>query len=250
MPQQYELLAGRNVVREALVARRRRFRQVLLADNLAPSDIINDISRICREQSIKLQLVSRDSLDRLSPAVKHQGVIAEATPYPYVEPEDILQAAASSGQMPFVLVLDNLQDPQNVGSLLRTAEAVGVHGAILHHQHAVSITPAVSRASAGAVEHLKVAEQTNLAFALRWLKQNGLWIIGVEEHPRAQDYRTIAYNMPLALVIGSEGSGIRRLTLKECDLVASIPMVGQIHSLNAAIAGSLLLYQVYNYRTQ
>jgi len=246
---QSEFLAGRNAVREALVAKRRRITRVLLSESAASRDIVREINRICQDQKINLQTVPREELDRLSPAVRHQGVLAEVSPYPYVAPEDILEKASANASMPFILVLDNVQDPQNVGSLLRTAEAVGVHGVIIHSQHAVGITPAVSRASAGAVEHLLITEQTNLASILRWLKLKGIWIIGVEEHPRAQDYRLIKYDMPLALVVGSEGSGLRRLTVEECDFIAAIPMIGRIHSLNVAVAGSLLLYQVFNYRS-
>ena len=250
MPVQSEFLAGWNAVREALLARRRKITRVMMSESAASREIVHEINRLCQEQHIALQQAPRETLDRLVPGIRHQGVLAEVSPYPYVEPEDILDAAQVSGRMPFILVLDNLQDPQNVGSLLRTAESVGVHGVIIHTQHAVGITPAVSRASAGAVEHLAIAEQTNLASTLRWLKQKGIWIIGVEEHPQAQDYRVIKYDMPLALVVGSEGSGLRRLTIVECDFIASIPMVGRIHSLNAAVAGSLLLYQVFNSRSE
>ena len=132
--------------------------------------------------------------------------MAEVSAYPYVTLEDILATAQTQNQAPFILILDNLQDPQNVGSLLRTAEAVGVHGVIVMTQRAVGITPAVSRASAGAVEHLAIAQMTNLAHTLRWLKERGVWIVGVEEHPQAQDYRALAYDMPLALIVGSEGA--------------------------------------------
>ncbi|MCE5258112.1 MAG: 23S rRNA (guanosine(2251)-2'-O)-methyltransferase RlmB [Chloroflexi bacterium] len=246
MPEQSEFLAGRNAVHEALLAGRRRFIRVIISEGVVARDILYEITKLCQERRIALQQLPRETLDRLSPEIRHQGVLAEVSSYPYVEPEDLLNAAKTSGRAPFMLVLDNLQDPQNVGSLLRTAEAVGVHGVFIHAQHAVGITPAVSRASAGAVEHLAVAEQTNLASTLRWLKQKGIWIIGVEEHPQAQDYRALKYDMPLALVVGSEGSGLRRLTIEECDFIASIPMVGKIHSLNAAVAGSLLLYQVFN----
>ncbi|MHB9033176.1 MAG: 23S rRNA (guanosine(2251)-2'-O)-methyltransferase RlmB [Anaerolineae bacterium] len=244
MPVLREFLAGRNSVREALLAKRRRIYRVLLAESVAPREIVLEISRLCQEQHVPLQSASRDALDQVSPEVRHQGVIAEATAYPYAELEEVLSRAKSGDTLPFILVLDNLQDPQNVGSLLRTAEAVGVHGVVVHAQHAAGITPAVSRASAGAVEHLAIAAQTNLAQTLRLLKHNGIWIVGVEEHPKAQNYLAIHYDMPLALVVGSEGSGLRRLTIEECDFIASIPMLGKIKSLNASVAGSLVLYQV------
>jgi 23S rRNA (guanosine2251-2'-O)-methyltransferase len=248
MPVFFEILSGRNSVREVLLAKRRRVSKVLIAEGTTSRDIVAELTMLCQDAHVPLQLLPRETLDHQSPDLRHQGVLAEVSAYPYVTIEDILANAQTHGQAPFVLILDNLQDPQNVGSLLRTAEAVGVHGVIVLTQRAVGITPAVSRASAGAVEHLAIAQMTNLAQTLRWLKERGVWIVGVEEHPRAQDYRTLEYDMPLALIVGSEGNGLRRLTVEECDYIVRIPMQGLIHSLNVSVAGSLLLYQVLTNR--
>ena len=248
MPAPREFLAGRNAVREALVARRRRIYRVLLAEGLATREILDEITRLCSTAGIPQTLMPRASLDALSAGVRHQGVLAEVAPYPYSSLTEILERAQTAQQLAFILVLDNLQDPQNVGSLLRSAEATGVHGVVVHAQQAVGITPAVSRASVGAVEHLHISAETNLAQTLRWLKGQGVWIVGVEEDARAEDYRSLSYDMPLALVVGSEGAGLRRLTLELCDFVVRIPMLGQVHSLNAAIASSLVLYQAASAR--
>lgn len=248
MPVFFEILSGRNAVREVLLAKRRRVTKILIAEGVTSKDIVAELTLLCHNAHVPLQLLPREALDRQSPELRHQGVLAEVSAYPYVTLEDIISKAQTRGQAPFILILDNLQDPQNVGSLLRTAEAVGIHGVIVMTQRAVGITPAVSRASAGAVEHLAIAQMTNLAQTLRWLKERGVWIVGVEEHPQAQDYRALAYDMPLALIVGSEGSGLRRLTVEECDYIVRIPMHGLIHSLNVSVAGSLLLYQVLTSR--
>jgi 23S rRNA (guanosine2251-2'-O)-methyltransferase len=248
MPMFFEILSGRNAVREALLAKRRRITKVLVAESVTSKDVVAELTSLCQDAHVPLQALPREALDRQSPELRHQGVLAEVSAYPYVSLEDLLLKAQTQNQAAFILILDNLQDPQNVGSLLRTAEAVGVQGVIVMTQRAVGITPAVSRASAGAVEHLAIAQMTNLAQTLRWLKERGVWIVGVEEHPQAQDYRNLAYDMPLALVVGSEGSGLRRLTIDECDYIVRIPMHGLIHSLNVSVAGSLLLYQVLTSR--
>jgi len=166
----------------------------------------------------------------------------------YVEIDDILAPAREGGEMPFVLALDSLQDPQNVGSLMRTAEAVGVHGVILPDRRAVGVTPAVSRASAGAVEHLQVAMVKNLVRALDELKERGLWIAGGEDHPEAVDYTGVDLNRPLALVLGSEGRGMRRLVAERCDFLLRIPMRGRVGSLNVSVAGGILLYRAWHAR--
>jgi 23S rRNA (guanosine2251-2'-O)-methyltransferase len=146
------------------------------------------------------------------------------------------------------LILDSLQDPQNLGTLLRTAEVVGAHGVIIPRHRAAEITPAVCNASAGAVEHLLVAQVTNLVRTMEELKEGGVWIVAVENLPEAKDYRSVDLNMPLALVVGSEGHGLSRLVRERCDLWIKLPMRGKIHSLNAAVAGSIALYEAWQQR--
>lgn len=245
-----EILAGRNSVREALLARRRWIHQLILAEGVGEKGVVEEILQLAREAGVPVEHARRQEVDRWGNELKTQGVIARASAYPYVEVADILKLAQERGEPPFILVLDSLQDPQNVGALLRTAEAVGVHGVILPERRAVGITPAVSRASAGAVEWLAVALVTNLARTLDGLKEQGVWVVGVEDRPEAQDYRRVDLNMPLALVLGSEGRGTRRLVMEKCDLVVRIPMRGHVGSLNVSVAGSLLLYQAWNARSR
>ncbi len=231
-----EILAGRNAVHEVLVAQRRRVYKVICAEGAGEKGTLAAILRLCRERGISVITAQRQELDRLSDALSHQGVLAEVSPFPYATWDDLLAAADRRGEPPFLLALDGLQDPQNVGTLLRTAEAVGVHGVILRERRAVDITPAVSRASAGV---------TNLVQTFEALKRAGVWIVGVEDHPNAQDYRQVDLNLPLALVVGSEGEGLRRLTAERCDLLVRLPMRGKIGSLNVAVAGSIVLYQAW-----
>ncbi|HHX65827.1 MAG TPA: 23S rRNA (guanosine(2251)-2'-O)-methyltransferase RlmB [Chloroflexi bacterium] len=243
-----ENLVGRNPVHEALRAGRRRIERVLLAEGVAEKGTVEHIVALCRQRRVAIERVSKQEIDRLSGDVLHQGVAAHVSPYPYVEIDDILAPAREGGEMPFVLALDSLQDPQNVGSLMRTAEAVGVHGVILPDRRAVGVTPAVSRASAGAVEHLQVAMVKNLVRTLDELKERGLWIAGGEDHPEAVDYTGVDLNRPLALVLGSEGRGMRRLVAERCDFLLRIPMRGRVGSLNVSVAGGILLYRAWHAR--
>lgn len=243
-----EVLVGRNAVREALLARRRRVRRVLLAEGAQDHGAVEEILALCGEASVPVERVPRIALDRLGAELTHQGVAAHVSPYPYADLDDVMGRAEERGELPFVLALDSLQDPQNVGSLLRTAEAVGVHGVIVPERRAAGVTPAVSRASAGAVEHLLVAQVTNLVRALEELKERGVWVVGVEDEPTAQDYRRVDLNMPLALVVGGEGPGMRRLVVETCDLLVRLPMRGRIGSLNVSVAGSIVLYQAWSAR--
>lgn len=244
-----ELLVGRNVVREVLLARRRRIERVFLAEGVREkAPVIEDIQQLCSQEGISVVRLRRDELERLAEGLEHQGVAAQVSPYPYVDVASMLALACQRQEPPFLLALDSLQDPQNVGSLLRTAEAVGVHGVILPKNRAVGITPAVSRASAGAVEHMLVAQVTNLARTLEAVKAEGLWVVGLENDPSLQDYRSADLNIPLVIVVGSEGHGLRRLVAEKCDLLLKLPMKGRIGSLNVSVAGSILLYHAWSTR--
>ncbi len=243
-----EVLAGRNSVREALAAGRRTVHKIVMGEGVRQTAVISDILRLCREGDVPVVRAERKVLDSLSASLAHQAVVAQVSSYPYVELAGLMAVSRRRNEAPFLLALDSLQDPQNVGSLLRTAEAVGVHGVIIPTRRSVCITPAVSRASAGAVEHLRIARVTNLARALDDLKALGVWVVGVEDRPGAQDYRAVSLDMPLALVVGSEGRGMRRLTAEKCDLLVRIPMQGRIGSLNVSVAGSIVLYEAWSAR--
>jgi len=161
--------------------------------------------------------------------------------------DDLFKAAASKKEDPFFLILDEIEDPHNLGSILRTADAAGVHGVIIPKRRAVGLTAAVAKASTGAIEHVPVARVTNLARTIEELKENGVWIVGTDAKG-TQDYRQLDGKMPLAIVIGSEGKGISRLIREKCDFLVRLPMVGKVTSLNASVAASLLMYEVYRKR--
>ena len=241
-----DLLYGRRPVYEVLRAGRRRVYQLTLADGVREQGgIIGQIVSLARAADVPLTRSSRGELDRVTP--NHQGVTVEASPYPYVE-LDILSVVADQNVHPLLLLLELLQDPQNLGSLLRTAEAVGVHGVVIPQRRAVGVTPAVVSASAGAVEHLQVARVANLARTLDELKRRDFWITGLELDLTAQVYDQVDLSGPLALVVGSEGGGLRRLVREKCDFLMRLPMRGRVASLNAAVAGSVALYEIERQR--
>ena len=242
-----EVLYGRNAVREALRAKRRKIYKLILAQGMKETDIVADTSTLAGKSGVAIQRVERQQLDRIGD-FKHQGVAAEAAPYPYAELEEILAEADQRQETPLLLMLDCLQDPQNFGALLRTAEIVGVHGVVIPKRRAVGITPAVVNSSAGATEHLLVAQVTNLVRTMEELKAKGLWIVGLEDVPQAQPYYQSDLTISLALVVGSEGKGMGRLVRETCDILIRLPMRGKISSLNVAVAGSIALYEVWRQR--
>lgn len=237
----FEILYGRHAVHEALRSGRRRFYTLNLAANIKHTSLIQETISLARGVGASLQTVDRQQFSRLLGGVNHQGVALEVGPFPYVPFDRAMELAQQRAEPPFLLLLDHLEDPQNVGTLLRTAEAMGVHGVVLPQRRAASITPAVSNASAGAVEHLLVDQVTNLARTLDQLKAQGIWIAGLEDRSEAQDLANSDLSGPLALVVGAEGSGLSRLVREKCDWLVRIPMVGQVGSLNVAVAGSIAL---------
>ncbi len=244
-----EIIYGRQAVRETLRAGRRRLYKLFVARGVKETGIVADILALAGERGLEAQFVERRRLDQISGHGHHQGLAAEASPYPYADLDERL-TSDQEGAIPLFLILDRLQDPQNLGSLLRTAEAVGVHGVLIPERRAAGITPAVVNASAGAVEHLAVGRVVNLVRALERLKDEGLWIFGLEDAAGAKCYFEADLTVPLALVVGSEGMGLGRLVRERCDLLLRLPMRGQVGSLNAAVAGSIALYEVWRQRAQ
>jgi len=242
-----EILYGRNAVREALRSGRRKIYKLILAQRMKEPGVVADIATLASKSGAPIQRVKRKQLDRIGD-FRHQGVAAEAAQYPYVELEAILAEADQRQETPLLLMLDCLQDPQNFGALLRTAEIAGVHGVVIPKRRAVGITPAVVNSSAGATEHLLVAQVTNLVRTMETLKARGLWIVGLEDVPQAQPHYQSDLTMPLALVVGSEGRGMGRLVRETCDILIKLPMRGRISSLNVAVAGSIALYEVWRQR--
>lgn len=242
-----DTLYGRQAILEALRAGRRRFYRLLLADTVRDADVIADILTQAKAVGVPVKRVARQQLDWLGHG-NHQGVALEASEYPYVDADEILARAEQRDEPPLLLLLDLLKDPQNLGGLIRAAEAVGVHGAVIQRRRAAGVTPAVVRASSGAVEHLKVAQVTNLVNAIGSLKAIGVWVAGLEATRGAVRYDHADLDGPLALVVGSEGQGLRRLVRERCDFLVALPMQGHVTSLNAAVAGSIVLYEAWRQR--
>lgn len=208
------------------------------------SGVVQEILTKAQELNLPVEEAERAEIDGIAGGANHQGVCLLASRYPYLPLIELLR----DPQRAFVLVLDSLQDPQNLGTVLRTAEAVSVTGIIMPEHRAAEITPAVVNASAGAVEHLRVAQVVNLARTLEELKGAGIWVVGIEATPDAQSLWATRLDGPLALVLGSEGEGIRRLVLEKCDVVARLPLLGKVESLNAAVAAAVALYEVVRRR--
>jgi 23S rRNA (guanosine2251-2'-O)-methyltransferase len=247
-PITHDLLYGRRPVLEALRAGRRSFRRLVMAEKTEPSELLREIAGQAGGHGLRVETTRRDWLDAQTHGANHQGVLLEASPYPYVTLQDTLDRAADCNELPFLVLLDLLQDVQNVGTLLRTAEAVGVHGVIMQERRAAGITPAVVSASSGAAEHLRVAQVTNLVQAMKTLKEADVWLAGLDVGNDALRYDQANLRGGLGLVIGSEGEGLRRLVRETCDFVVCLPMRGQVASLNAATAGSVALYAAWQAR--
>jgi 23S rRNA (guanosine2251-2'-O)-methyltransferase len=240
-----EWIYGRNAVYESLRARRRQFFRLKLAQGVEEKGHLVEILHLASELRLPIERVPRGNLNALGSG--HQGLALEASGYPYSYLIDVISIANRRGEAPFILILDVLQDPQNLGTLLRTAEAVGVHGVLLPFRHTATVTPAVVNSSSGASEHLLIV-QVNLAQAIQELKEKNIWVIGLEAGKDAQPLVNVRLDGPLALVIGGEGSGMRTLVRKSCDLLMRLPMRGNVESLNAAVAGSVVLYFVWQKR--
>jgi 23S rRNA (guanosine2251-2'-O)-methyltransferase len=240
-----EWVYGRNPVLEVLRSGRREVMKIQIASGAELSGSLAEIVAHAEQDRLIIERVARADLDRATQ--NHQGVQALVSEYRYVSLDDILDHASNTGEDPFLLLLDLIQDPQNLGTLMRTAEAVGVHGIVITTKRSASVTPAVVNASSGACEHLRIA-QHNLAQAIRLLKERGVWVAGLEATQSAQLLTDVDLSGPLALVVGHEGAGLRRLVQESCDFLVRIPMRGNVESLNAAVAGSIALYHVWKKR--
>ena len=243
-----EFIYGLWPIMETLRAGRRTVEKLVMSDNLDDKGLVGEIVAAAKEKGVDVNRVQRRILDDIANGSNHQGMALRVGDYPYVEVEDILQLSAQRGEKPFVLVLDLLKDPQNVGSLIRVADAVGIHGVIIQDRRAVSVTPAVVASSSGAVEHLRVAQVTNLVNAMKELKDNDVWLVGMDVGPNIPPLDKTDLNMAIGLVLGSEGEGLRRLVRDTCDLLVTLPMRGQVGSLNVATAGSIALYSAWQAR--
>lgn len=237
-------IEGRNAVMEA-------FRSGKTIDKLfvlknCQDGPVNSILREARKRDVIVSFVAKERLDQMSKTGKHQGVIASAAAYEYAEVEDILNLAREKGEPPFIFLLDNIEDPHNLGAIIRTANLAGAHGVIIPKRHAVGLTATVAKTSAGALNYTPVAKVTNLGATMEELKKEGLWFVCADMGG------TTMYDLnltgPIGLVIGNEGEGVGRLVKEKCDYVASIPMKGNIDSLNASVAAGVLAYEIVRQR--
>ncbi len=239
-------IEGRNAVIEALRSGK-PMDKILIQDGLQDGPI-QTIKREAKKHDTLVKFVEKERLDQISSTGKHQGVIAYAAAYEYAEVEDILQVAKDKGEPPFVFLLDNIEDPHNLGAIIRTANLAGAHGVIIPKNRAVGLTATVARTSAGALNYTPVARVTNLAKTIEELKKEGLWFVCADMGG------TTMYDLnltgPIGLVIGNEGEGVGRLVKEKCDFIASIPMKGDIDSLNASVAAGVLAYEIVRQRLQ
>ncbi|MCL4806085.1 MAG: 23S rRNA (guanosine(2251)-2'-O)-methyltransferase RlmB [Anaerolineae bacterium] len=247
-----EALARRHPVLEALRAGRRSLFRLHVERGRGDERDMRPILDAARVAGVPVIPADKQALDRLAQRLgadpKHQGVLLEVGPYPYAEPDEMLGLAERRGEKPLLLLLDLLHGPQNIGTLLRMAEACGVHGVILQDRRAPEITPAVVQFAAGATEHLLIAKVTNLVQTMRTLKAAGVWLAGMDMDEEAHALGQIDLDMPLGIVVGHEGEGLRRLVRERCDFIIRLPMRGRVESLNAAVAGSILLYAAWQAR--
>lgn len=253
MPHDSEALVRRHPVLEALRARRRALHRLYVVQERGRADReLQPILDAAKAAGVPLSPLDKHALDQLAQRhaadPKHQGVLLEAGPYPYAEPDEMLGLAERRGERPLLLLLDLLHGPQNIGALLRTAEACGVHGVIMQDRRAPEITPSVVQFAAGATEHLLIAKVTNLAETMRRLKDAGVWLAGMDLDETAEPLGRVDLDRALGIVVGHEGEGLRRLVRERCDFLVRLPMRGQVESLNAAVAGSILLYVAWQAR--
>ena len=242
-----DVLVGRNAVTEALKSGR-GINKLWIASG-AREGSVSEIAALAKERGIVVQYVERAKIEALAGGHRDQGVLAYVAPVPYAELDDILKAAEEKGEAPFLVLLDELEDPHNLGALLRTADATGVHGILIPKRRSVSLNATVAKTSAGAVEYVPVARIGNIAQTLKKLKEKGFWVAGADMDGEKAYYEADLTG-PLVLVVGSEGRGMSRLTKEACDFIVSMPMVGRINSLNASVAGSILMYESMRQRLQ
>ena len=239
-----EIIIGRNPVIEALKSGR-SVNKVMVSGQMNDNSFYQ-LQQLSKVAGTVIQKVPKKRLDQLSNG-NHQGVIAYVAPYQYASLDDLFANAEAKNEEPFFVILDELEDPHNLGSILRTADATGVHGIIIPKRRSVGLTATVAKTSAGAIEYIPVTRVTNITDTISELKNRHVWVVGTDMR-NSEDYRTLDGTLPIALVIGNEGKGISRLVKKNCDWTVSLPMEGKVSSLNASVACSLLLYEVYRKR--
>ena len=239
-----DMLAGRNAVMEALKGSS-RINRLMVADGSSEGSI-RELIAVAKEKGVPVQFLERSKLDSMAKGIRHQGVLAQVSPVEYVELEDILSKAREKQEDPFIILLDELEDPHNLAAILRSADAAGAHGVLIPKRRSCPLSATVAKTSAGAVEHVPVARIGNIVQTIKALKEEGLWVAGADMD--GKNYYETDLTGPLLLVVGSEGQGIGRLVKEQCDFIVRIPMLGAINSLNASVAGSVLMFEVTKQR--
>jgi 23S rRNA (guanosine2251-2'-O)-methyltransferase len=241
------IIEGRNPVLEALRSGR-PIGKILLFRNIERHSNIAEIIHMAQSRGIPVEYVERQTIDRLSETGANQGIIAYTVAKDYVDLDELLAVSKDKNEPAFLVILDGIEDPHNLGAILRTADAAGVHGVIVREKRAVGLTSIVEKASAGAVEYVPVSRVTNINQTIQSLKQNDIWVVGIDQDGNT-DYSRIDYKPSTAIVIGGEGKGLSELVKKNCDFLARIPMKGKISSLNASVAAGVIMYEVLKQRT-
>ncbi|MBA4536996.1 23S rRNA (guanosine(2251)-2'-O)-methyltransferase RlmB [Bacillus aquiflavi] len=239
-----EYIFGKNSVIEALKSNR-DINKILIAEGSQRGQM-QQVIKLAKTGNVTVQFVPKKKLDQIAVG-NHQGVAAQVSAYDYYELDDLFLKAERKQQLPFFLLLDEIEDPHNLGSIMRTSDAVGAHGIIIPKRRAVGLTATVAKTSTGAIEHIPVVRVTNMARTIEELKERGIWIVGTDAKG-SEDYRTLDFHLPLGLVIGSEGKGMGRLIREKCDFLVHLPMSGHVTSLNASVAAAVLMYEVYRQR--
>ena len=238
---------GRNAVRE-LLSSGKDINKIFVSKGEKHGSILEIIAK-AKERKVIINEIEKSKLDKMAQSDNHQGVIAIVPPYEYSEVEDILEYAKSKNEDPFIIILDEIEDPHNLGSIIRTAECCGVHGIIIPKRRAASVNSTVLRTSVGAAEHVKIARVNNIVETIKELKENDVWIYGTDMNGTVE-YTKQDYKGGVGLVIGNEGSGMGRLVKENCDILVSIPMVGKINSLNASVSAGIVMYEIFNQKNK
>ncbi len=242
--QNSNIICGRNPVLEA-VRSGREIDRLLVAHGVTGGSVTAIIAK-CKAKGILIKEISPQKLDYYCGGANHQGVAVMYAAEEYSTPEEILETARMRNESPFIIICDEIEDPHNLGAIIRTAEACGVHGIIIPKRRSASLNATVAKSASGALEYMKVARVTNIANTIDYLKENGVWVFGADMD--GDDYTLTDFDAPCALVIGNEGKGIGALTAKKCDGIVSLPMCGKINSLNASVAAGVLMYEVVRKR--
>lgn len=244
--QNKQLIMGKNPIIEAINSER-PINKIYISEGINSASLKNLFS-LLKEKKIVIQYVPRKKLDQMADGANHQGVIAEVAPYDYHELYDLVAKTKATKPLPFFVMLDGIEDPHNLGSILRTADVTGVDGVIIPKRRSVGLTSTVAKTSAGAIEYIPVSRVVNLAQTVDYLKAEGFWIVGTDASAN-QSYFELDYKIPICLVIGSEGKGISRLIKDKCDFFVKMPMAGHVNSLNASVAAGIIMYEVYKQRS-